>query len=127
PGVRALSFIVLEVHHGLDEIRVRQTRYTGVLRPAFAVGIMAKAACRDHLIPLAVGDDVGHLTVIPREPVRRTILIANLIQRKGGLAARQLMHGRVGRGWSRRRCRWCWSGCPGSRGRRKAKSPWRRH
>src|SRR5262249_34494843 len=81
-SIGALSQIVFEIHHGLNEIRNRKSRYTGVLGPAFTIGIMAETACIHLRIPSAMSDDFRHLRMVSWKPVRRSEAITNLRERE---------------------------------------------
>src|SRR5437762_12988845 len=77
----------------------RSTRNAGVLRTAFAVGIVAEAACVDHPFSVTVGDDLRHRRMIAGVPVGWAEAIANLSNGERQRAARKLVLRGV-----RRRC-----------------------
>src|SRR5260370_3060827 len=66
---------VLEIVDLLQDVLVRQTGGTGVIGAALAIGVMAEAACVYHGRLVAVADDLGHLGVVPRLPIARSLRV----------------------------------------------------
>src|SRR5260370_15387351 len=78
---------VLEIVDLLQDVLVRQTGGTGVIGAALAIGVMAEAACVYHGGLVAVGDDLGHLGVIPRIPIAGTIIVFDILNRQRPISA----------------------------------------
>src|ERR1035438_8123535 len=68
---------VLEIVHLLDKVGHRITGDGGVFRAALAVRIVAQGAGA-YFGPTAVRDDLRHLRVVARKPVRGTEAVADL-------------------------------------------------
>ena len=79
--IRALAIVILEIVHGLDEIRDRQAGDGGVFGAALAVRIVAQRA-REHVRRLAVRHDVGHRGVVAGEPVGWAVTVGDLLPGK---------------------------------------------
>src|SRR5260370_23707029 len=78
---------VLEIVDLLQDVLVRQTGGTGVIGAALAIGVMAEAACVYHGGLVPTGHDLGHLGVIPRIPIARTLIVVDILNRQPHVTA----------------------------------------